>query len=79
MNLDLPPCLHDGDVNENGTLTAEDAQMVFNIVLGFIVPTYQQECAADCDGNGSITAGDAQAIFYDVLGMGDGCVDQVAG
>ncbi|HPQ42549.1 MAG TPA: dockerin type I repeat-containing protein, partial [bacterium] len=69
-----PECLHHGDVNFSGTLTAADAQYTFNIVLGTIIPTYLEECAADCNANGSITAGDAQTIFQAVLGMGS-CVD----
>jgi len=71
------PCLHHGDVNFSGGLTAADAQMVFNIVLGVIIPTYQEECAADCNDSGSITAGDSQTIFYAVLGVGEGCVDPI--
>jgi hypothetical protein len=70
-------CLHHGDVNGSGTLTAEDAQMTFNIVLGFYVPTFEEECAADCDGGGNISAGDSQAIFFKVIGTGDGCVDEI--
>ncbi|MCD4654433.1 hypothetical protein K8T06_10935, partial [bacterium] len=73
----LPPCLNHGDVNASGGLTAEDAQITFNIVLGLYIPTYVENCAADCDGNGSVTAGDSQAIFFDVLGIGEGCVDEI--
>lgn len=67
-------CIHNGDVDASGNLTAADAQMAFLITLGAITPTYLQECAADCDGNGSVTAGDAQTIFLSVLGLG-ACVD----
>lgn len=68
------PCPHDGDVNEDGTLTASDAQQCFLIVLGLYTPTPLQECAADCNGDGTVTAGDAQNIFLAVLGLGN-CVD----
>ena len=70
-----PPCVHHGDVNFNGGLTAEDAQIIFNIVLGFVTPTFEQACAADCDGGGTITAGDSQDVFYAVIGLGSGCVE----
>lgn len=69
-----PDCIRDGDVDLNGTLTAGDAQMAFLIVLGLYSPTYEQECAADCNGDTMITAGDAQLIFMSVLGTGN-CVD----
>lgn len=72
-----PACVHHGDVNFSGGLTAADAQMVFNIVLGLITPTYEEACAADCNSSGSITAGDSQTTFYAVLGLGDGCVDTI--
>jgi V8-like Glu-specific endopeptidase len=71
-----PPddCVHHGDVNLDGLITAADAQLAFFIVLGQYTPTYQQECAADCNGDGVITAADAQLIFLTVLGSGS-CAD----
>ena len=69
-----PSCIHHGDVNFSGSLTAGDAQLAFQIVLAFYIPTYEEECAADCDANGSVTAGDAQGIFLAVLSMGT-CTD----
>ncbi|MCD4654549.1 hypothetical protein K8T06_11530, partial [bacterium] len=69
-----PGCLNHGDVNLDGTISAGDAQLCFNIVLGVYTPTFEEECAADCTGDGSISAGDAQAIFYAVLGSGS-CAD----
>ncbi|MBN1296367.1 S8 family serine peptidase [bacterium] len=68
------PCINNGDVNLDGSLTSGDAQMAFFIALGTITPTYEEECAADCTGDGSVTAGDAQAIFQTVLGI-TSCVD----
>lgn len=67
-------CVRDGDVDFNGTVTAGDAQLVFNFVLGIATPTTEQTCASDCNGDGSITAADSQQIFFSVLGMGS-CVD----
>lgn len=69
-----PDCIHSGDANLSGMLTAEDAQRIFNIVLGYYAPSYQEACAADCDGNGMITAGDSQQTFFAVLGS-DECLD----
>ena len=68
------PCQHDGDVNFDGAITASDAQLAFEIAVGAVIPTYEEECAADCDGNGDVTAGDAQLIFMKALGL-DECVD----
>jgi hypothetical protein len=72
-----PLCINHGDVDFNGVLTAGDAQMTFNIVLGTMIPTYEEECAADCDGNGTVTAADAQRIFLSVLGLVPGCEDPI--
>ncbi len=67
-------CVNHGDVNFSGDITAGDAQMAFQIALGLITPTEEQECAADCNSDGSITAGDAQQIFMTALGTAS-CVD----
>jgi hypothetical protein len=67
-------CVNHGDANQDGILTAADAQLTFQIVLGTYTPTYQQECAADCNGDGVITAADAQNVFMAVLGTAT-CVD----
>lgn len=71
-----PVCVNHGDVNFDGSLTAGDAQIAFNIALGTITPTYDEACAADCNGDNTVTAGDAQAIFFAVLGTGT-CVDPI--
>lgn len=68
------PCIHHGDVTLDGLITAGDAQLCFTTVMGVYSPTYEEECAADCNGDGNVTAGDAQTIFYAALGMGE-CVD----
>ena len=69
-----PDCVRNGDVSQDGTVTAADAQMAFYIVLGTYLPTELEECAADCNGDMTVTAGDAQNIFESVLGVG-ACVD----
>ncbi|MBN1879697.1 VCBS repeat-containing protein [bacterium] len=69
-------CIHDGDVNMDGELSAGDAQAAFFIVLGLLSPSYEEACAADCNGDGEVTAGDAQAIFLALL-QGGSCVDPI--
>ncbi len=64
------PCIHHGDVNLNGSITASDSQMAFEVVLMIITVDPEQECAADCNNDLAITAGDAQAIFSVVMGTG---------
>ncbi len=71
-----PLCEHTGDANQNGSVTAADAQMAFGIALGSIEPTDEEHCAADCNSNGAVTAGDAQNIFAMALGLG-GCIDPI--
>ncbi len=66
-------CIKNGDVNGDGFISAEDAQMAFGLALEMFIPTFHQECAADCNDSGSITAGDAQAIFGVIFG--GSCVD----
>nr|HPQ42156.1 dockerin type I repeat-containing protein [bacterium] len=69
-----PPCLHHGDVTLDGSLSAADAQTAFYIVLGTVTPTFEQWCAADCNGDGTVSAADSQLIFLTVLGT-ESCVD----
>ncbi len=63
-------CIKDGDVNNDGVISAGDAQFAFFIVLEMVIPTEEEACAADCNGDGDITAADAQAIFNAGLGLG---------
>lgn len=46
-----PDCINDGDVNGDGPITSADAQLAFNIALGAYTPTYEEACAADCNGD----------------------------
>jgi len=69
-------CVNDGDPNLDGEITAGDAQMAFQIALGSITPTPEEECAADCNGDDEVTAGDAQQIFMAALGSG-ACADPI--
>ncbi|MCD4654627.1 hypothetical protein K8T06_11940 [bacterium] len=69
-------CINDGDVNMDGTVTASDAQLTFQIALGIITPTPEEACAADCNGDETVTASDAQQVFTTALGQTT-CVDPV--
>ncbi len=71
-----PVCLHTGDVNLNFEISAEDAQMTFSIALGSYAPTWDEHCAANCNGDDNVTAGDAQAVFLAALGLAD-CEDPI--
>lgn len=68
------PCMNTGDCTQDGSITAEDAQMAFFITLGLITPDPVEFCAADCNAGGTVTAADAQQIFLTVLGL-DNCAD----
>lgn len=72
-----PACIHDGDPNFDSYITAGDAQSAFSIAVGFITPTYEQFCAADCNADGYVTAGDAQQIFSAAVGIG-ACIDPIS-
>ncbi len=72
-----PNCIHDGDVTMDGNISAGDAQLAFNIALATYSPTFEEECAADCNNDGSVSAGDAQAIFNAALGTGS-CADPIS-
>jgi formylglycine-generating enzyme required for sulfatase activity len=67
-------CVNDGDVTDDGDITAADAQQAFYIALGIYSPSYEEECAADCNGDGDVTSGDAQNIFLLVLSLSN-CAD----
>ncbi len=68
-------CLHTGDVNFDGRVTAGDAQLAFQIALGSISYTQEEYCAADCNASGVVTSGDAQQIFQVALGISASCAD----
>jgi len=60
-------CPSDGDVNEDGKLTAGDALLAFKYVLSKTTLTSCQQSHADANGNGKVTAADALCIFKAVL------------
>jgi photosystem II stability/assembly factor-like uncharacterized protein len=72
----LPECLHHGDVDFNSTVSVGDAQLAFQIALHIFEPTYEEACAADCNGDGTVSCGDAQQIYWTAMAM-DNCADPV--
>ena len=71
-------CINDGDVDNNGSLTPQDAQMVFFIYLQIIPdPTEEELCSADCNGDTEVTPADALCIFEYYLTGSCECVDPV--
>ena len=73
-----PPCVHDGDVDGNNTLTPADALMAFQIYLGIITdPTETQECSADCDYSMNVTPNDALCIFQHYLTGACDCAESL--
>lgn len=62
-------CIHAGDVDLNGHISADDSQRAFMIVLGMISPTAEAFCQADCNADELVTSADAQIIFQMILGL----------
>ena len=72
-------CQPDGDVNQDGSVTATDALLVFQQALGLTQLSDCQEIIADvfpqpATPDGSITASDALCIFQKALGL-PSCLD----
>jgi subtilisin family serine protease len=59
-----------GDVNANGQVTALDASMILQIVVGTLKPDAAQSWAADANGSGAVTALDAATVLQCVVGSG---------
>jgi len=62
-------CLELGDVNGDGKITAEDASLVLQHVVGKIILTQEQQARADVTGDGSISAFDAAEILRYSVGI----------
>jgi len=60
-----------GDVNNDGSITAQDASLVLQAVAGKIEFTDSQKATADVNNDGSITAQDASLILQKVAGKID--------
>ena len=70
------PCIHNGDVDDNGTITTQDALMAFQIYLEILPDaTEQQRCSADCNGNEQISPIDALCIYLNYMSGACQCID----
>ncbi len=71
-------CVNDGDVDNDGSITPQDAQMAFQIYLEIIGnPTDEEFCSADCNGSGTVTPRDALCIFKHFVSGTCDCVDDL--
>jgi hypothetical protein len=57
-----------GDLNGNGVVTAFDAAMVLQAVVGATTLDQQQQCAGDYNNSGSVSAFDAALVLQCVVG-----------
>lgn len=62
-----------GDVNNDGSFSAGDAQLAFAIALSSATYTADELWRADGNQDGSVSAGDAQCIFQEALGLPNSC------
>ena len=74
-----PTCLPDGDVDQNGSVTAADALLAFQQALGLTQLSACQQTIADvfpqpANPDGNITASDALCIFQKALSL-PSCLD----
>lgn len=64
----------DGDVNEDGILTSDDARRVLQYFVGILVFNDMQQSQADINQDGAITPSDALCIFHEFMGV-PSCLD----
>ena len=81
VRRDIEPCPSDGDIDQNGSVTAADALLVFQQALSLAQLSACQQNIADVfpmptAPDGSITASDALCIFQKALGL-PSCLDSV--
>ena len=62
------PLLLKGDLNGNGSVTAFDASVVLQSVVGAVSLDSHQQCAGDYNSSGSVSAFDAALILQCVVG-----------
>ncbi|MCR5042272.1 MAG: dockerin type I repeat-containing protein [Clostridia bacterium] len=58
-----------GDVDGDGSVTAQDARYTLRFAISLDVCTASQKNAADADGDGEITAQDARTILRKAIGL----------
>ena len=67
----IVPVLSAGDVSEDGTVTAYDAVLILQYVVGLIPLSQSQQQIADVSDDGTISAYDAALILRYVVGLID--------
>lgn len=65
----LEECPHDGDVNQDGEITPQDALMAFEYYLGISILDDCRQAHAEVTLDGEITPKDALCIFQKYLGI----------
>lgn len=58
-----------GDVDGDGAVTYEDAQIIFDYVAGIGSMTQEELKSADVDGDGRVTVADAAQVFHFASGV----------
>ena len=82
VRRDVEPCPPDGDVDQNGSVTAADALLAFQQALGLAQLSTCEQSVADVfpspdAPDGTVTAADALCIFQKALGL-PSCLDALA-
>lgn len=62
------PVMKTGDVNLDGSVTSADITVLYDIMLGDIVPDEDLATVADVNGDGSITSTDVTVLYSILLG-----------
>ena len=58
-----------GDVDGDGVVTYDDAQIIFDYVAGIGSMTQEELKSADVDGDGRVTVADAVQVFHFASGV----------
>lgn len=70
FSSNISSCAADlGDTNENGSITAIDASLILQYIIGSITLTPSQQCKADTNQNSSITSIDASYVLQCSVGI----------
>lgn len=68
-HADPGPCVHDGDMNDDGELTMSDVQIIFGLALLPRPVNYYDICTGDLNWDAILTAQDAQTAMLMILSI----------